>query len=302
MKALGEKIGRVLEIGEARLDYKRVRVDFLLDKAIMPTVRMKVQGHGMMEFVVRYENIPHFCFVCGRIGHAERECPEEADREGGVKFGTALRCSPQKREVGKRMTIPVGEHKSKRGINFSGDQKAKVLSGMGSSNRAYNGNPRGDHRTGRDSRQNGDDEAAAADLAKGVASMSMDTNGQVPSQQPEGAAKEKVSGLDSFMDSSYDTTASAENMSMRDRLIWARKSTVKRSAVQDGGSPSDTRVAMEVDKQKRGKEVGVEDIVGGAGFKPGGVSIVEHGISPAKCYKVLPTNLTGTHGESRQEK
>lgn len=78
------------------MDYKRVRVEFPLSKAIVPVVSKKTSEYGTMKFAVRYENIPHFFFVCRRIGHAERECPEELDREAGVKFGKALRCSPRK--------------------------------------------------------------------------------------------------------------------------------------------------------------------------------------------------------------
>lgn len=66
VRTLGSKIGTVLEVGEVRMDYKRVRVDFKLAKAIMAKVSLNVKEHGRMEFVVRYENIPHFCFVCGR--------------------------------------------------------------------------------------------------------------------------------------------------------------------------------------------------------------------------------------------
>jgi hypothetical protein len=76
-RALGGKIGRVLEVGHAVNNYKRVRVDFALEKIIMRMVQQKVQGHDEMEFLVRYENIPNFCFGCGRIGHDQRECPDE---------------------------------------------------------------------------------------------------------------------------------------------------------------------------------------------------------------------------------
>lgn len=92
VRSLGAKVGKVLEVGEARMDYKRVKVEFPLAKALVPVVTRKVQGFGLLSFAVRYENVPHFCFSCGRIGHAERECPEEME-EGGVKFGKTMRCS-----------------------------------------------------------------------------------------------------------------------------------------------------------------------------------------------------------------
>ncbi|RLN39743.1 hypothetical protein C2845_PM01G38060 [Panicum miliaceum] len=86
-RALGAKIGRVLEVGQVVDNYKRVRVDFPLDKAIMHTVQHKVRGYGEMEFMVRYENVRNFCFGCGHIGHDKCECPDEALVGGGVRFG-----------------------------------------------------------------------------------------------------------------------------------------------------------------------------------------------------------------------
>ena len=66
-RALGAKIGTVLEVGQAVNNYKKERVDFPLEKAILQTVQQKVRGHGVLEFLVRYQNIPNFCFGCGRI-------------------------------------------------------------------------------------------------------------------------------------------------------------------------------------------------------------------------------------------
>ncbi|KAF8711079.1 hypothetical protein HU200_029084 [Digitaria exilis] len=118
VRSLGNKVGKVLEIAEARMDYKRVKVDFPLDKPIVAVVKRKVQGRGIMEFNVRYENIPHFCFLCERIGHADRECPDEAEMEGGVKFGTALRCSPQKVGYWEAYNDPGSRPKINKGSEF----------------------------------------------------------------------------------------------------------------------------------------------------------------------------------------
>lgn len=143
--------------------------------------------------------------MCGRIGHAARECPEEVDGGGGVQFGTTLRCSPQKRDVGKRITIPAVAPVARKGLHFSGAQREKVMEGVASSNTATNGsNVRGRADGGRTGMHGGGragSEAAAADLAKGVASMSFDSKRAEPV-----VGKERVSGLDSFVDSSDHST------------------------------------------------------------------------------------------------
>jgi hypothetical protein len=35
----------------------------------------------------RYENVPHFCFTCGRVGHAAANCEEGKLEDHGIKFG-----------------------------------------------------------------------------------------------------------------------------------------------------------------------------------------------------------------------
>lgn len=70
---LGGKVGRVMEVGEVVKDFQRVRVDFALSDPLKTCVRIKVRAHVIMQFLVKYENVPFFCFSCGHIGHAERE-------------------------------------------------------------------------------------------------------------------------------------------------------------------------------------------------------------------------------------
>jgi hypothetical protein len=49
-----------------------------------------------MSIMLRYENVPHFCFSCGRIGHVVLSFEEEENAEQGVRFGEELRPSPPK--------------------------------------------------------------------------------------------------------------------------------------------------------------------------------------------------------------
>jgi hypothetical protein len=44
-------------------------------------------------YEVQYEQIPHFCFSCGRIGHADLLCPSPGSRDsnGNLPFGKDLR-------------------------------------------------------------------------------------------------------------------------------------------------------------------------------------------------------------------
>jgi hypothetical protein len=48
----------------------------------------------MFPILLRYENVPHFCFHCGRMGHATVNCGEGGSNEHGIHFGEELRASP----------------------------------------------------------------------------------------------------------------------------------------------------------------------------------------------------------------
>ncbi|XP_066341347.1 uncharacterized protein [Miscanthus floridulus] len=73
IRALGNKVGLVLEIGESIKDFKRVKINFPLADPLKKSIPIKVKSCGVMEFVVKYEGVPLFCFNCGHIGHAMRE-------------------------------------------------------------------------------------------------------------------------------------------------------------------------------------------------------------------------------------
>uniref|UniRef100_A0A803NVA0 CCHC-type domain-containing protein n=1 Tax=Cannabis sativa TaxID=3483 RepID=A0A803NVA0_CANSA len=78
--ALGNFIGTFIEsdpnnfVGVWR-DFLRVRVRVNVDKPIKR--RMKVSNDDSSWYWVnfKYEKLPTFCFICGKIGHAEKFCP-----------------------------------------------------------------------------------------------------------------------------------------------------------------------------------------------------------------------------------
>ncbi|KAJ4824571.1 hypothetical protein Tsubulata_047334 [Turnera subulata] len=56
-------------------------------------------GGNTLEVMFRYEDIPDFCYICGKLGHILNECDqtsEESDDEKRITYGEWLRASPHK--------------------------------------------------------------------------------------------------------------------------------------------------------------------------------------------------------------
>jgi hypothetical protein len=106
-KMLGRQIGTFIKMDSSYPGYMRVRVDFPLNKALVPQLTVRIKGRGLMGITVRYENVPHFCFSCGHIGHAAMNC-KEAEEDLSIKFGEELRVSPPRRSrnIIIRDTVP----------------------------------------------------------------------------------------------------------------------------------------------------------------------------------------------------
>jgi hypothetical protein len=64
----------------------------------------------------------------GRIGHGERECPDEDLYEEGGNFGKELRSSPFKKGAGRHLSFQAPLQTVRGGLNFSGDQRERVTS------------------------------------------------------------------------------------------------------------------------------------------------------------------------------
>jgi hypothetical protein len=105
------------------------RIEYPHTKPLVPSLKVKIKGRGTMLINLRYENVPHFCFTCGRLGHAALNCEEDGSNEGSIKFGEELRASPPKRvceisikHVAPRVAKPLfqaGMHNIKSALSGS---------------------------------------------------------------------------------------------------------------------------------------------------------------------------------------
>ena len=73
----------------------KVRID--ISKALKRWLKLRLSKSEEVTVVnLKYERLPEFCFVCGKIGHAIKECQDEEARKSALddpqnKFGSWLK-------------------------------------------------------------------------------------------------------------------------------------------------------------------------------------------------------------------
>ena len=58
---------------------------------------IRLKGNTTTTISLKYERLPHFCFLCGIMSHTEKDCTNvlEDDKESGYKWGMDIRASPR---------------------------------------------------------------------------------------------------------------------------------------------------------------------------------------------------------------
>nr|XP_045084733.1 uncharacterized protein LOC123494119 [Aegilops tauschii subsp. strangulata] len=80
--------------------YLRARITLDAAKPLRRWILIESARRGQTDpYDIQYENIPHFCFSCGRLGHSDLLCPTPGTRDehGDLPFGKGLRPGEEKR-------------------------------------------------------------------------------------------------------------------------------------------------------------------------------------------------------------
>ncbi|KAE8792198.1 hypothetical protein D1007_33358 [Hordeum vulgare] len=85
-------------------DYLRVRVTMEVDKPLRRWILIESKRRKCMdpyEYDIVCENVPHFCFLCGKLGHSDLLCttPGTRDENGDLPFGKGLRAQDERKKT-----------------------------------------------------------------------------------------------------------------------------------------------------------------------------------------------------------
>ena len=116
-EAIGDQIGECMELdgveeGMAMGQCLHVKVPLDISKPLMRGVIVVVNDEGRTKWCpIEYEFLPDFCFICGVIGHLDKECSTRLKKGEDEQFGKFLRWLPPKKfgQYGRRGWNERGE-------------------------------------------------------------------------------------------------------------------------------------------------------------------------------------------------
>ena len=83
--------------------YLRTRVTIDVEKPLRRWILIDSARRKKVDmYDIQYEQVPYFCFSCGRLGHYELYCPTPGSRDekGELPFGPSLRAPDESRKQG----------------------------------------------------------------------------------------------------------------------------------------------------------------------------------------------------------
>lgn len=112
--------------------YLRARVTIEVDKPLRRWIlidsarRKKVDSYD-----IQYEQIPYFCFSCGRLGHSELYCPTPGTRDanGDLSFGPKLRASDDYKNAASSQGSTKEQSSEQNSKNATKNSSSKVDAG-----------------------------------------------------------------------------------------------------------------------------------------------------------------------------
>ncbi|XP_074266449.1 uncharacterized protein LOC141589722 [Silene latifolia] len=97
---IGNCLGKFISLEHgpnAELDRAiRIRVLYDIQVPLKASVPVRMKDGRTIEFTVKYERLPTYCYGCGLIGHGEKDCEDGPYEEDDLKVGEWLRASPWK--------------------------------------------------------------------------------------------------------------------------------------------------------------------------------------------------------------
>ncbi|OMP02012.1 reverse transcriptase [Corchorus capsularis] len=128
--AVGESMGRVLDVDVTSGRYLRIRIDMDLQRPFK-TVTTLTYPNGESEIKLDYEKRPDYCWVCGLVDHQETECAVAVAMKIENRFAIQ-KYKPDKSEssfVMERASVtPVQRHRRGGAINRQGSQSVLAKS------------------------------------------------------------------------------------------------------------------------------------------------------------------------------
>lgn len=107
IRAIGSSLGEVVEVDNDGIlwdTFARAKIIMNITKPLKRIQRIRSSTGKVIQVEVKYERLPMFCYVCGLIGHIERDCSEAVETERGEvkQWGAWLKASPRRGSAKKQ--------------------------------------------------------------------------------------------------------------------------------------------------------------------------------------------------------